>query len=319
MSPQSPSKALRVAVSSLVCGLALVAAPQLFAEPACLQHALAGDDTAGDVELIDNAPPPIYVELGAGAAVGDRLRIEYRIDSRVSVIEELELAEAPAVAEDAAIQSTIPVVELLAGQPARLELVRRAQANGTVEVSIRHGEIDLGVFGLDGLEARGAELLQSAAASPFGLRSTVSVPGVRQVKGACEDRCDDEQDDCYFSRCGQFGSSSCYNACDIDWVDCLEDCGICQPSSSSTVTTTTVSTTPTSTVLCTRMFFHPQVRGQQRAFTRRLKDTTTTTTINSDCSETVTTSVSYRNTSCWQWINFNFCPFPVIENPAANC
>lgn len=307
--------------SLFVSSLLVFMATQALAAPTCVDQAIAErtGKPAGSVPVVTDAPDPIYVEIGPSAAIGDQVRFEIRVDGVVSLTETVELTEAPAVADgELASQWTSPVVELLAAQPARLDFLRRAAERGTVEVVVVHGPTDLGLRTLDDLEASSAGL---TAVNPFGLRSSVATPGAegRQTKFNCEQYCDDEQDSCYLDRCGQFGSASCYDACDIEWLNCLESCGICQPSSTSSTVTTIVSTTPTSNVVCTRSFFNPAVTGRQRAFTRQLKHTTTTTTTNSDCSQTVTTSISYSNTLCWQWINFNSCPWLVWENPAANC
>lgn len=312
-------------IAFLVSILLVSLFPQaVLADQSCVRQALAERHgiAPADVDLVETSVEPLYIELASSLSVGDLVRFEIRAEGLPLLTEQVRLTEAPLVVEvdGVTLPVSTPVIELLASHSTRLEMLRRAAAEGAVEISIFHGESQLGSFDLAELDRRSTELLSSVGVSPFGLRSTVSEAAARVEKNSqCEYYCDDEQDSCYLDRCGQFGSASCYDACDREYIDCLETCGICQPSSSTTVSEQVVSTTPTSTVLCTRSFFNWSVTGYQRAMDRQIKRTETTTTVNSDCSETVTTSVSYYNIICWQWLNYNTCPYVKVENPAANC
>lgn len=303
--------------TSLFLGLALLFSVPLFADQACPRIA-DRPGQPGELELAIDGASPLYVRLGSQATAGDRLKFEILVNGLLSLTEEVELLGMSA--ENRPSFGT-PVVELLAAAPARLELLRRAAMDGTVEVTSYLGDTKLEHRTFADLDAESAAL-RTEGALPYDLSSELSyaAPTDLQNKYSCQDFCDMEQDDCYLNRCGQFGSASCYDACDTEWVQCMEaECGVCQPSSSTEVTETVDSTTPTSTTVCKRSFFNAAVSGVQRLMNRRIKRTETTTTTNSDCSETVTTNVTYYDTTCWKWINFNGCYWQIIENPGANC
>lgn len=307
----------------LVVGFTLFTTP-LGATPVCVQKAAAEHAglPVGDAPVIENADP-LFFELPASVAVGDTLRFEITVGDSVSLTETVELTRAPAAVEGVST-SAVSAVELLAAQPARLDFLRRAAAENQVEILVTRGETVLGTYAFGELAAA-SESLAPGGVRPFDLRSTLEVERARPALGespswkyTCEELCDLDQEDCYYYRCDQFGPPSCYQACDDQWEDCLTSCGFCQPSSSSTTTTTIQSSTPISGLICKRSFFS-SATGHQRLFRQQLKHTTTTTTINSDCSQTVTTSITYSTEDCWKWIDFNSCAYQLIENPAANC
>ena len=71
-------------------------------------------------------------------------------------------------------------------------------------------------------DAAFAASLAEAPEATQGLETLLVEP---QAMGwTCEEICEWEQDDCYLNRCGQFGSSSCYDACDDQYQDCLSNC-----------------------------------------------------------------------------------------------
>lgn len=306
--------------ASFLLGMVLLFSVRLFADEASRQITDLPAQLFGDVEWVVDGVEPLYIPLARGAVVGDHLRFEILVDGELSLTEEVELIGTSAANQKESLDfSATPVVEFLATAPARLDFLRRAAVNGTVEVISYLGATKVGNWVFADLEAESA-LLRTEGALPYDLSSklTLAAPTTVQNKYSCHDICDWEQDDCYLNQCGQFGSASCYNACDDQWVQCMEGCGVCQPSSSTQVTETVVSTTPTSTTACKRSFFN-STTGTQRLMNRRIKRTTTTTTTNSNCTQTVSTSVSYYNTTCWKWINLNSCSWVLIENPAANC
>lgn len=293
----------------------LLAASQLFAGsgPACIRQGVA--ERFGvpmeDVQINENAPEPLYVDFGTKLAPGDRVRFEIHVDGALSLTEALELST-----DDASLgeHKGTRVVELLGGQPARLEFLRRAVQKGTVEVVLFLGDVDLGRRTLSELEAQSTRL-RDRGVQPFASRSSVESPGKLFTKSMedCTYACEVAQDDCYYYQCGQFGSAACYGNCDMLYVSCLESCGVCQPSSSSQTTYTTVSTTATSTVECHKSITNPPYTGLQRLYNRQIKRTVTTTTINSDCSQTVTTQVTYFTTPCWTWIDYYPCYWITFE------
>lgn len=302
--------------------LALLAASPLLAGDtgaSCLRQGIAERTGVENIQVIENAPEPIYVDFGTELPTGERVRFEILVDGALSLTEEIELTKGDTSFE---ARKGAPVVELLAGQPARLEFLRRAAKTGTVEISLSLGGASFGRRTLSELEAQSTRL-RASGVRPSATRSAVkSSRGIKQIFAESEDcqyDCEVAQDDCYYYQCGQFGSAACYGNCDMLYESCLENCGICQPSSSSQTTVTVHSTTPTSVVQCRRSFFNSSVTGHQRYNDRVMKQTVTTTTINSNCTETVTTQVSYYSTFCWQWIDFNSCSPVAWENPAANC
>lgn len=292
----------------LWAALALVVLPvQAFAAGQCVQQAIA-DKTGtplAEIELSE-AQNPVFVALEEKLAVGDRVGFRVLVDGELFLSEDLELAASDLVVDTRDFTAT-PVVELLAALPTRLNALHRLAESGQVEVVVEHnGVAKAGIPWIDLVFQ--SETLRQGEVAPHAVTSTVRFEAASQPaqKDACTDYCDDEQYDCYLYRCGQFGSASCYDACDDLYLDCLEGCGICQPSSTTTTTYTTVSTTPTSYVECRTDYFFG--KGYYRAYDRRIKRTVTTTTTNSDCSQTVTTTVSYFNIYCWVWLyNDPYC------------
>lgn len=251
------------------------------------------------IVLAEALEAPLYVELEASFAPGDRFKFEVRRNGEIFSTEEVELVAGGT--DSAKIDFTArPVVELFSTHPSRLNLLRRTVSEGAAEVAISQNGKLVRTEAFAALERKGRELA-GAAISPQAMRSTDRTEASARPaqKSACTDACYFELEDCNYYRCGQFGSAACYDNCYWLYLDCLEyNCSNCIPSSSSTTTYSTVSTTPTSVYEChTSGGFFP--KGIYRRYTKQIKQTVTTTTINSDCSETVTTSISYFNINCW--------------------
>lgn len=251
------------------------------------------------IVLAEAREAPLYVELPAGFKPGDRFQFEVRRNGAPFSTEEVEVLAA-SVADAKIDFAARPVVELFSTHPSRLNLLRRTLAEAAAEVAIFANGKPVRTETFADLERKGRDLA-GASIAPQAIRSTVRTEASARPnqKNACTDACYFELEDCNYYRCGQFGSASCYDNCYWLYLDCLEyNCSNCVPSSSSTTTYTTVSTTPTSTVEChTSGGFFP--KGFYRLYTKQIKQTITTTTINSDCSETVTTQISYFNINCW--------------------
>ncbi len=269
-----------------------------------------------------SAPLPLFIELGRPPMAEDTVRVAIRLDGDLIFTEKLRIQPLkPESSPDQAASSAgrPSVVEILAAHPNRRELLNQQAADRSVEVEINHNGASLGVFSWNQLEHRSQEMkmVKPADISSETSSRAVGVP----FKSACEQLCEAELDDCNESRCGQFGSQSCYNSCNQAYEDCLvHDCGLCVQDSTTVTTLEVQSETATNTVLCTRSFFNSSVVGRQRLFNQRIKQTDTTTVTQTDCSQTLSTNVTYFNQGCWRWIDFNGC-FPVVttENPAANC
>jgi hypothetical protein len=272
----------------------------------CIRRGIAAQTGAAleDVSLATAGPPPLFVDLGAGVATGDRVTFEILLNGKPFLAEKVELFR-DALAAPPEIEkidfSAVPVVELLSANPARLAGVHRLARTEAVELRIsRNGEV---VKTLPFSEvAAASERLSQGPVLPFALRSAVSNAVERQPiaqKDECTQFCDDQQYNCYLNRCGQFGGPSCYAACDVEWIDCLENCGLCQPSSSSTTVLSFVSDTPLNIFECHTVFFNAGPKGIYRKIDRLAKRTVTTTTTNADCTQTVTTQVTFFHLVCW--------------------
>ncbi len=296
------SRSVRLSLRPLVLlGLALLPLQAATADDRCVRQGIA--DAVGlpkeKIVLAEAIEAPLYVELDSSFAPGDRFQFEVRRNGAIFSTEEVELVENRS--SDASFDfAARPVVELFSTHPSRLNLLRRTIGDGTADVAISHNGKALRVETFAALERKGRTLAEGAIA-PQAIRSTVRTEASARPhqKSACTDACYAELEDCNYYRCGQFGSASCYDNCYWLYLDCLEfSCNTCQPSSSSTTTFSTVSTTPTSVYQChTSGGFFP--KGIYRRYTRQIKQTVTTTTINSDCSETVTTQIFYFNIDCW--------------------
>ncbi|MCG8460380.1 MAG: hypothetical protein MI919_29205 [Holophagales bacterium] len=232
------------------------------------------------------------------------------IDWISDAAEKIDPASAACLEDD---DFSVRVIELLSAQPRRLAHLRNLAETTSVDIVISHrGGVE--VRSLSELDAAGLDSDSAVDWRPLGNSSRVAganqelptispgkplAPQRSLAKSACTDHCDSAQDDCY-DYCGQFGGASCYNACDSDWSDCRASCGSCQPSSSSVTTYTTLS----SVLLyaqCRKGNLPWEVKGMYGYYLDSYKKTVVTTTINSDCSQTVSQTVTYPQGYCWRF------------------
>ncbi|MEM9556741.1 MAG: hypothetical protein AAGC60_20950 [Acidobacteriota bacterium] len=302
---KSQMKTLALLSLALCClpGLALAEAPS------CAKSLIAELDgiSVEDVRITDATVDPLYVAL-AGAQSGDVVEVEILVDGVRHLGESLTLGTALAIDAERGLQGP-QVVELLAAHPQRLARLDRFAASRDIAVHLRHAGAEV-VYAFDALRVDAASL-DAQGARPFDLTSTLHLAAQSTpTKNACIDFCDMEYEDCIFYRCEPEGSQSCYNACEAQFVDCLEfECSICQVETSTSTNDTLHQVNPTGIQECRWSTFYGV--GYYDYLQLVIKRTTTTTTTNADCSETVTTSVSYYNSYCWR-LAFNnpFCnPF----------
>lgn len=261
----------------------------------------------GDV-FSDPRAEPLYLVLEEPRD-GERLTFEMFVDGGVYLSEEIEIEMDGLSRRGVTLDGPAapPVVELLAADSGRLAHLYRISDERQVEVVVRRGSVRILTETFMDLVAE-SQVLVAEGVRPQGLRSTFVEPaseGDLFHKNGCIEFCDDQQDDCYLNRCGQFGSASCYDACDREWLDCLENCGICTPSTTSTTTFTSVGLTAQNVFECHTT--SSEGLGIYRRFLRRVKRTVTTTTTNADCSQTLTTEVSYFNEPCWGFLYQSNC------------
>lgn len=289
----------------------LVPSLQIFAagDNQCTQQGIA--DKFGlsleDISLAEPLSPPVYVSFPGDLAIGDEVAFEVTLDGAPFLAETLELVaseisgENRTRSENKVAEEGRPVVEFLAGQPQRLTVLHHLGERQQVDITTLHnGEIAEKVS-LQDLVAQ-SEILSAGPLDPFALQSTVVIqaPAPPAENYTCVEICDLELDYCINNQCGG-GGTSCTNYCEQQYVDCLEGCGFCVPSSTSTTTYSTVSVTPTSTYECHTSSVPGWSKGIWRLYTKRIKKTVTTTTINNDCTQTVTTQITYFNLPCWVW------------------
>jgi len=290
-----------------------------------LQDVLEQIRAETDVLIFDeNAGPDLdllFYRLPADSELDENgLELEAFVGGKSLLLERIRPIESEAATAGGAI-------ELLSQNPQQLTALHRLGRSGAeLEISLRYGSMSQS-FSYEELVAQSNELRE---ALPDLLLTRTELVSSRLQKPAasderivplhkdqCTDWCDDEQYDCYLYRCGQFGSASCYNACDIQWEDCLESCGICQPDTTTTTTVTLFSVTDLGPVECKN---DPYWVGNSWYIWSKIryKKTVTTTTTNADCSQTVTTSVTYIDIYCWRyyaydpncyviWPAYNFC------------
>lgn len=238
---------------------------------------------------------------------------------KVVLVEEIQAVES--------VEADAPegVVELLAGHPRQLAGLRQLADQGrAAEVLISlDGEV-LEKMSLEQL-LLSSSALRAALPEPSPVTSTLTVDHLAPAratesddkslieslnKSACTDYCDEQFDDCIAYRCNYTWCSGCQN----EFEDCLESCGVCQPSSSSTTQLSVVSVTPQGPVEChTHYFFGKDLYIWTKV---RYKQTVTTTTINSDCTQTVSSTVTYFNAFCWKFYAFSPSCFEIY--PTSN-
>jgi hypothetical protein len=299
---------------TLLC-LLMLPLELLAAGDTCVRKNIVGvaGTPLAEVEMAEATHRPVHVAFSSGLAVGDQVMFEAHIDGLRHFSEEVEIVVGEVSNEKLDLAAT-PVVELLAANPARLGMLYRLATSRQVEIAIFHNGTLINTVPFLTLvsETEGLNDVWTQA-----LRSTVSTKQdtVPLRRNSCWEFCDDQQYDCYLNRCGQFGSESCYDACDLDWDDCIEDCGICTPSSTTSTTLTTVQLTPQNVIECRRTV--PFGKGFYSYQRKKIKKTVTTTTMNSDCTTTVTTQVTYHFEFCWKLeqligcgsapLTYNFC------------
>lgn len=308
--------------------LVLVLPTSLFAadegDKSCqLQKALEQIRAETDVLIFDeNAGPDmdlLFYRLPAGTELGeDGLEFEAFVGGKSLLLERIRPIDLEAAAAGGAL-------ELLSQSPQQLTALHRLGRSGAeLELSLRHGSTSES-FSYEELVAQSNELRD--ALPELLLTRTELVSSRFQKPAASEERiaplhkdqctqwCDDEQYDCYLNRCGQFGGPSCYNACDIQYLDCLEGCGICQPDSTTTTTVTLFSISELGPVECK---FDPYWVGNSYYIWSKIryKKTVTTTTTNSDCTQTVSTTVTYFDVYCWRY--YAYSPNCIVIWPTTN-
>ena len=263
-----------------------------------------------------------FQELSLG---GDLIGVEISRDGEILVQESIELIASllPNPGAEAALAASgTTVIEVLGTSPAMR--ARLAEGRDGLTVTVRLNGDLFETLSFEELQKRSL-VLREAETLPHALRSDLS-PSRKSVlasknpgftvgagfltKDACTDYCSDEHDNCPYDRCGQFPSQGCLDACDAQFEDCLESCGVCQTSSSTSQAISLVSVTPQGITQCMNDTFF-WGKGIFEWTKRRFKVVTTTTTTNADCSITTSTSTSFFNNFCWSFrYNLNCFPFP---------
>lgn len=277
-----------------ICSILLILSPtQLFADGgACALASLGAPKPEPAVE----AGPALYVDLGAHPSPGARLTFRASADGEPLLTQAVEIL--PAAGE----LSGPAVVELLASEPRRLHQLRELARERAVDIAVEVDGEALGIRNLADLEAQSVELKRRGA-SPLDHRSTVSRPTAAYPRsGACNLACDAVRDDCYdFYGCGRFITGLCYSVCHLDWLDCVDGCGpSCQPGTTTSSETVFDGLVSTDELACGDGLGMVAYRGFYRRMNKRLKVTTTTTTVAADCTETVSSTVTYYFTPCFQ-------------------
>ncbi len=251
-----------------------------------------------DVPLMVSQTLPVYLSSPNSLAVGDQLTFEVIAGGSPVLLESVELIE-DGNGDRSNASSASPVVEFLAGHEARLAYVHRLSERHNLEIRVSQNGSEVETVAFADLLAR-SELLASQAIVPMAHRSTLQVAATasQQEMFSCVFNCGLDQNTCY-DQCG-VGDSYCLGICDSEFDECVHDCnGTCAPHTSTNTTYSLVSLTATSTYQCHTTSILGQEKGIFRLYTQRVKKTVTTTTTNLDCSETVTTQVSYFNQPCW--------------------
>lgn len=252
-----------------------------------------------DVSLAESQNLPVYLSFPNSLVIGDELTFEVIAGGSPVLSESVELIEAENSDRAGKAGSATPVVEFLAGHEARLAYVHRLGERHNLEIRILQNGVEVETVAVADLLAR-SELLASADIAPLAHRSTVQIAATapQQEMFSCVFNCGLDQNTCY-DQCG-VGDSYCLGICDSEFDECVHNCnGTCAPHTSTNTTYTLISLTPTSTYECHTSTIPGQTKGIFRLYTQLIKKTVTTTTTNLDCSETVTTQVSYFNFPCW--------------------
>lgn len=243
--------------------------------------------------------------------VGDVVEFEFFHGERSLLVEEIDL-----IAEDPALEALRPdaksipsaVVEVLSTSPAERARIRRFAQDAEVEVRVRLSGNRVETLSLSDLAQRSASLQGDESITPRAISPRLSQPSalpilkppVIRAKSACEDGCYIQNDFCTDECVFVPNSGPCFDSCD-EWLDeCLGECaGVCTPWTNTSTAITLVSTIPVGPVEC---HYRSSSGKSWYVWTeRRFKRTVTTTTMNADCTETVSTDVTYFNLYCWSF------------------
>jgi len=214
------------------------------------------------------------------------------------------------LSKDAANPPQNPIIDLLTTRPG---LKKRLMAAGTgedVELIVQLDGSFLDSFTLAELLERQDVLRRRIhSLADFTAQERLGVPvsnralasGFVAKASSCRDMCEQQEEDCEIFRCeADIGSTSrrCLRGCEEEFLECLEfECGICQPSTTTTEDVRLIGEIPTGQLACD--FGTPPF--QYERIDQVFELTTTTRTKNADCTVTVTTEVRIGFGSCWQF------------------
>ncbi|MCB1032782.1 MAG: hypothetical protein KDD47_02985, partial [Acidobacteria bacterium] len=257
---------------------------------------------------------PILLELPFALAEGSVVELTFSRAGASLGAERLVLAslsegiEVPADARalPGGPDSGVTVIEILATSPAERERLQSLdlQADGKVSVEIRANGLVIDTLPWTELAQRSEALLE-AAALPAAIEPRylpAASPGLHNVSAhltACEENCWIDYDLCYDGCVWVPNSGPCFDSCNANLNACLAACSTsCTPSTTTTTTITILGYVQTNIVKCA---WDSSLGSADyyRRYLRKRKKTVTTTTTNADCSQTVTTTVTYPNNYCW--------------------
>lgn len=285
-------------------------------------------DAPGTGQVVETEPEILFYELPVHP--GDAL-IEVGLlrGERSVLVEQIRLIDGYPTpkrqglrAPDGIADLGPTVVEVLSDSPAQRDRIQRFAGSGELSVEVRLDGALVDSLALEELVRRSSLLKQRADLAPRAITPQIREPadasGLHPLSAAstsCEDQClaqyDRCADECVFSP----DSDACFASCQAGRDDCLAECsGTCTETTTTSTEITEVSTTFLGPIEC---LGHPSFGRDRYALVDILfKKTITTTTTHADCTETVTTDVTYFTNRCWQL--YQLAPDCFVTNPSQN-
>jgi len=303
----------KILAIALFLGLAISVQPAFASEDCQVQKMFDQLRSTSDVVIDDQAHEVdtrlLFLRLPHSPPAGTRVEVDF-LRGGQSLVREIIVLTDEGNAErnlEAPGDAQPSVIEILSTSAAELARVRKLLEGGEVSVQVRlDGEL-VDTLSLRQLVERSDDLRQSEslprAIAPrlaegekqFGARGE----GSALTEGACENACYAQEDYCYDQCVWVPNSTPCFAACDEALDECLMECaGTCTPTTQTSTTVVLVSATPLYAFECKLRFGSLDDYILTRL---KYKRTVTTTTTNSDCSQTVSTTVTYIYVTCWSF------------------
>lgn len=260
-----------------------------------------------------------FHQFAMALPVGTEIRFEIRHEDHLLLAEEVSLIEGSSGLGSEALAGAKfggTVVEILSQAAAERSRLRHAASSEEINVSVwLDGELNE-VLSISELVDRSTALRGNSIPHAILIRGAAEAEALElpMTKGACENSCYNQHDACYDNCVWVPNSGPCFDSCDDDLDECLLDCsGGCNPSTTTSAFGTLLSESPFGSPECIKPYgLNPRKRYQKYQLIVRVTTTTTTTLAN--CSQTVTTTISYDYPTCYKFHAPGWCSNPRNEH-----